>query len=165
MIFELWITFFKMCGTKSDYCLKTNGQTDIMPIWSNLHVEDCHRQIFTRLFGVQWIIHLILTKTLFDEERVDRVVSHPQRLLEPIQIFLSLYTRLLLLLYKTLWLIHVKLHLQYSIKNNLFISILWISQSTATPKERMHLMVINLATWTKILWKFTWEYLRINFCY
>ena len=33
-----------------------------------VHVEDFHQQIATRLFDVQWMIHLHPTNTLFDEE-------------------------------------------------------------------------------------------------
>ena len=67
------------------------------------------------------------------------------------------------LLYEPLQLIHVDLHLQYSLEIIVFLFIWWISQSMAVPIARIHLTLMNLATRAMVLLKSTLATLKHSF--
>jgi hypothetical protein len=136
-----------------------------------VQVEDWHQQIRTRLFDVLRMIRLVPTKPLINEKRVDTVLPHPQRLLEPVQIFLNFtYKVFFPLLYEPLQLIHVDLHLQYSIKKMLFLHLFGKSSNVWLLLLREYmiqkLMVMNLTTEANLdLVEIHFGHLRMAFCY
>lgn len=88
------------------------------------------------------MVRLALTIILIDEDWVDTLVPCPWQLGELVQSLFEFAHKVFFpFLYKFLHLIHIDLHFQYYIKNDVLSSIYWISQYNGRSHYKMVMMM------------------------